>query len=74
MAEGKRPADEPTVEKEEGEISPENSGEPDFTKKHPLETRWTLWFDNPGGKQTLNKYGQSLRAVYTFDSVEDFWW
>ena len=24
-------------------------GEPDFTKKHPLENRWTLWFDNPKG-------------------------
>jgi hypothetical protein len=48
--------------------------EPDFSKKHPLNCRWTLWFDNPSGKQTMNKYGQTLRAVYTFDTVEDFWW
>lgn len=57
--------------REEGEIE---SGEPDFSKKHPLEHRWTLWFDNPQQKQTTNKYGQTLRSVFTFDSVEDFWW
>jgi translation initiation factor 4E len=51
----------------------EAAGEPDFSKKHPLEHRWTLWFDNPLTKQTTNKYGQTLRAVYTFDTVEDFW-
>ena len=21
----------------------------DFTRKHPLEHGWTLWFDNPNG-------------------------
>jgi hypothetical protein len=36
--------------REEGEVSPEKN-EPDFSKKHPLETKWTLWFDNPNGKQ-----------------------
>ncbi|KAG1674388.1 hypothetical protein FOA52_012914 [Chlamydomonas sp. UWO 241] len=40
---------------------------------HPLEHKWTLWFDNPTTKQTTHKYGQSLRSVYTFDTVEDFW-
>ncbi|KAG2436788.1 hypothetical protein HXX76_006312 [Chlamydomonas incerta] len=56
--------------REEGEI---DSVEPDFSKKHPLENRWTLWFDNPNQKQTQKQYGQSLRSVYTFDTVEDFW-
>jgi translation initiation factor 4E len=59
---------------EEGEVSPAKEIEPDFSRKHPLEHRWTLWFDNPSGKQTLSKFGQGLRAVYSFDSVEDFWW
>ena len=27
------------------------TAEPDFTQKHPLESKWTLWFDNPDGKQ-----------------------
>ena len=48
--------------------------EPDFSVKHPLEHRWTLWFDNPTQKQNQRAYGQSLRSVYTFDTVEDFWW
>lgn len=47
---------------------------PDFTKKHQLEHKWTLWFDNPSTRQTLNRYGQGLRPVYSFDTVEDFWW
>lgn len=51
-----------------------HAGEPDFSKKHPLETKWTLWFDNPNGKQKQATWGQTLRAVYTFDTVEDFWW
>lgn len=50
------------------------AGEPDFSKKHPLETKWTLWFDNPNGKLKQSQWGQTLRAVYTFDTVEDFWW
>mmetsp|Transcript_11476 Transcript_11476/g.20290 ORF Transcript_11476/g.20290 Transcript_11476/m.20290 type:complete len:209 (+) Transcript_11476:65-691(+) len=54
-------------EQEQAEVTP------DFSKKHPLEHRWTLWFDNPQAKQSLNKYGTTLRSVYTFDTVEDFW-
>lgn len=46
---------------------------PNFGKKHPLEHRWTLWFDNPTSKQSVKVYGQTLRPVFTFDSVEDFW-
>lgn len=51
----------------------QEAGEVDFSKKHPLETKWTLWFDNPNGKQKQTTWGQTLRAVYTFDTVEDFW-
>ncbi|MEW5301894.1 MAG: hypothetical protein WDW36_004720 [Sanguina aurantia] len=46
---------------------------PDFEKKHPLEHRWTLWFDNPLAKQTTTAFGQTLRPVHTFATVEDFW-
>ena len=55
-------------------VMQERNGEPDFSKKHPLEYKWTLWFDNPKGTQNQNNWGQTLRAVYTFDTVEDFWW
>lgn len=41
-------------------------------KKHPLEHPWTLWFDNPSARQKGN-WGSSLRKVYTFSTVEEFW-
>ena len=64
-----------TAMREDGEVAAERNGEPDFAKKHPLEYKWTLWFDNPkGGGQKQSTWGQTLRAVYTFDTVEDFWW
>jgi hypothetical protein len=59
---------------EEQQKADEGAPQADFSKKHPLETKWTLWFDNPQTRQTMIKYGQSLRSVYTFDCVEDFWW
>lgn len=46
---------------------------PDFTRKHALETGWRLYFDNPTTKQSLSKFGQGLRSVYAFNTVEDFW-
>jgi len=74
-AEDERKAGETSTAREDGEIAAEREGEPDFTKKHPLECKWTLWFDNPkGGGQKQSTWGQTLRAVYTFDTVEDFWW
>eukprot|EP00854_Cymbomonas_tetramitiformis_P020693 gene20693-24799_t len=59
--------EEPTVEKGEEEVEKEES------KKHPLENNWVLWFDNPTGRQKQSTWGQTLRSVYTFDTVEDFW-
>mmetsp|Transcript_4624 Transcript_4624/g.12639 ORF Transcript_4624/g.12639 Transcript_4624/m.12639 type:complete len:200 (-) Transcript_4624:871-1470(-) len=46
---------------------------PNFDQKHPLENSWTLWFDNPQQKQTTSKFGQTLRPVFTFSTVEEFW-
>ena len=77
MAAGEdREVSEPSsASREDGEVAAERDGEPDFAKKHPLECKWTLWFDNPkGGGQKQSTWGQTLRAVYTFDTVEDFWW
>mmetsp|Transcript_26142 Transcript_26142/g.77553 ORF Transcript_26142/g.77553 Transcript_26142/m.77553 type:complete len:201 (-) Transcript_26142:191-793(-) len=55
------------------ETKPEGEAAGFGDTKHMLEHKWTLWFDNPQTKQTMNKYGQSLRSVYTFETVEDFW-
>lgn len=43
-----------------------------FTK-HPLQHRWTLWYDNPGKKTTSNSWGDFLQKITSFDTVEDFW-
>ncbi len=78
MAEGDKPVEEPSTapaEKEEGELLDQKDGEQESKQQHPLESKWTLWFDSAeGGKQNANTWGQSLRSVYTFSTVEDFWW
>eukprot|EP00245_Coleochaete_scutata_P001074 TRINITY_DN1130_c0_g1_i1.p1 TRINITY_DN1130_c0_g1~~TRINITY_DN1130_c0_g1_i1.p1 ORF type:complete len:220 (+),score=46.70 TRINITY_DN1130_c0_g1_i1:143-802(+) len=64
------------AEREEGEITPEKDPGPsssaETVSKHPLEHHWTLWFDNPAAKKG-GQWGSSLRPVYTFGTVEDFW-
>jgi len=59
---------------EEGEIFEKPMDRPAEPKKHPLEHSWTFWFDNPNGKQKQATWGSSLRPVYTFHTVEEFWW
>lgn len=50
----------------------------DAPTSHPLEHKWTLWFDNQksggagSGKMSAAAWGQTLRSVYSFDTVEDF--
>lgn len=58
---------------EEGEIAQTEQPSSE-TKKHPLEHAWTFWFDNYNSKQKQATWGSSLRPVYTFQTVEDFWW
>lgn len=73
VAEGNGRADESTAPQEDGAQAPAKDSKPG-SDKHSLEHKWTLWFDNPGGKQKQDTWGSSLRSVYTFDTVEDFWW
>lgn len=65
---------------EEGEIvneSEEGSSSTAIPKglvtKHPLEHSWTFWFDNPSAKSKQAAWGSSIRPIYTFSTVEDFW-
>ncbi|CAH9137985.1 unnamed protein product [Cuscuta epithymum] len=62
---------------EEGEIAGESDEMPNpdkgLTTKHPLENSWTFWFDNPSAKSKQAAWGSSIRPVYTFSTVEDFW-
>ncbi|CAN4091880.1 unnamed protein product [Withania somnifera] len=65
-------------EVEEGEIVEESDDTTSYLRKeinakHPLEHSWTFWFDNRGAKSRQIPWGTSLRNVYTFSTVEDFW-
>ncbi|KAJ4805852.1 eukaryotic translation initiation factor 4E [Rhynchospora pubera] len=40
---------------------------------HKLERKWTFWFDNQSKPKQGAAWGSSLRNVYTFDTVEEFW-
>lgn len=42
--------------------------------QHKLERKWTFWFDNQSKPKQGAAWGSSLRKVYTFDTVEEFWW
>ncbi|KAJ8549050.1 hypothetical protein K7X08_032757 [Anisodus acutangulus] len=62
-------------ELEEGEIVEESDNTASYLskEKHPLEHSWTFWFDNPMAKSRKAAWGSSLRNVYTFSTVEEFW-
>ena len=44
-----------------------------FNVKHPLQNKWTMWYDNPGKKTSQASWGDHLRQIASFDTVEDFW-
>ncbi|KAK2393840.1 Eukaryotic initiation factor 4E protein [Trifolium repens] len=63
---------------EEGEILDEGddssaTSKPNSAAVHPLENSWTFWFDNPQVKSKKAVWGSSIRPVYTFSTVEEFW-
>lgn len=63
-------------ELEASSLSPESTDQVNPSKpltKHPLQHRWTLWYDNPGKKTTSNSWADFLQKVTSFDTVEDFW-
>jgi translation initiation factor 4E len=41
--------------------------------KHPLQNRWTLWYDPPMRYGANVSWEQNLKKIVTFDTVEDFW-
>ncbi|KAF7837428.1 eukaryotic translation initiation factor [Senna tora] len=41
--------------------------------KHKLDRKWTFWFDNQSKPKQGAAWGTSLRKVYTFETVEEFW-
>ncbi|KAI3719722.1 hypothetical protein L6452_20624 [Arctium lappa] len=41
--------------------------------QHPLEHSWTFWVDTPAAKAKQVVWGDSIRPIYTFSTVEEFW-
>ncbi|GFZ07160.1 hypothetical protein Acr_19g0000970 [Actinidia rufa] len=64
-------------EPEEGEIVGDDGGAKPtagvVAEEHPLEHSWTFWFDNRKPKTKGAAWGSSLRRIYTFSTVEEFW-
>ncbi|CAN8274712.1 unnamed protein product [Cochlearia groenlandica] len=65
---------------EEGEIAEgeeednvDESAKSAAPESHPLEQPWTFWFDTPSAKTKQVAWGSSLRPVFTFSTVEEFW-
>lgn len=44
----------------------------EFNAKHPLNSRWTLWYTKPQTNKSEN-WHDLLKPVITFSSVEEFW-
>eukprot|EP00123_Amoebidium_parasiticum_P013874 comp22201_c0_seq1/m.32648 comp22201_c0_seq1/g.32648 ORF comp22201_c0_seq1/g.32648 comp22201_c0_seq1/m.32648 type:complete len:205 (-) comp22201_c0_seq1:263-877(-) len=44
-----------------------------MSTKHPLQNKWTLWYDNPNRKTNSQSWSLYLKKVTDFDTVEDFW-
>lgn len=40
---------------------------------HSFQRSWTFWFDNPSSKSYQATWGSSLRSLYTFATIEEFW-
>ncbi|XP_009352074.1 eukaryotic translation initiation factor 4E-1 [Pyrus x bretschneideri] len=76
------PRAEDDDETEEGEIVGDQDSASSKPSKgiapqsHPLEHSWTFWFDNPAAKSAKLKqadWGSTIRPIYTFSTVEEFW-
>ncbi|KAI8848369.1 translation initiation factor eIF 4e-like domain-containing protein [Chytridium lagenaria] len=44
-----------------------------FTVKHPLQHKWTLWYDSQQKKATQSNWHDNLKNLITVETVEDFW-
>ncbi|EXB74579.1 Eukaryotic translation initiation factor 4E-2 [Morus notabilis] len=63
----------PMLEFAHGEITCKTDPKHFESWAHKLERKWTFWFDNQSEPNQGAAWGTSLRQVYTFDTVEEFW-
>ncbi|CEP64756.1 translation initiation factor eIF4E LALA0_S13e02300g [Lachancea lanzarotensis] len=48
------------------------SSEKEFQLKHPLNSKWTLWYTKPAVDKS-ESWSDLLRPVTSFETVEEFW-
>jgi len=44
-----------------------------FAVKHPLQNKWTMWWDSSMKKLNQHNWSTNVRPLLEFDTVEDFW-
>eukprot|EP01125_Pyxidicula_operculata_P021010 TRINITY_DN792_c0_g1_i1.p1 TRINITY_DN792_c0_g1~~TRINITY_DN792_c0_g1_i1.p1 ORF type:complete len:209 (-),score=22.64 TRINITY_DN792_c0_g1_i1:348-974(-) len=59
---------------ENNENNQETASLDDFSVKHPLQHAWCWWYDNNSKKKpSATNWGDNLKNIYSFNTVEDFW-
>ncbi|KAJ3111897.1 hypothetical protein HDU96_005176 [Phlyctochytrium bullatum] len=58
---------------DEGEVVFAFEDPVNFTVKHPLQHKWTLWYDSQQKKATQTNWHDNLKKLITIETVEDFW-
>eukprot|EP01113_Clastostelium_recurvatum_P000619 TRINITY_DN1028_c0_g1_i1.p1 TRINITY_DN1028_c0_g1~~TRINITY_DN1028_c0_g1_i1.p1 ORF type:complete len:225 (-),score=32.59 TRINITY_DN1028_c0_g1_i1:50-724(-) len=57
---------------ESGDAQPAEDTTP--LEPHPLQHEWALWYDCSGGRRpTANNWGDNIKRIVKFNTVEDFW-
>jgi len=74
---GEEDADEKTDDTSVTATNTANSITPDPNNhhiKHPLQYKWTWWYDAPSTKRSnVHSWEPCFKKITDFDSVEDFW-
>ena len=72
-----RKTDEGTSEEselQEATVEPVKAPIPTSPQQHPLQYRWTMWFNSPQKKvSSSGAWTSNVRQVMTFGTVEEFW-
>ncbi|KAA8496562.1 Eukaryotic translation initiation factor 4E-1 [Porphyridium purpureum] len=49
------------------------SGLTSLASQSPLQFKWTFWYDGPAKVKNTQTWGQNVRVVTTFDTLEKMW-
>ncbi|XP_020867237.1 eukaryotic translation initiation factor 4E-2 isoform X2 [Arabidopsis lyrata subsp. lyrata] len=63
----------PSMEKKSNDYYALKKSTTVIQKSHFFQSSWTFWFDNPSSKSNQVTWGSSLRSLYTFATIEEFW-